>query len=86
MKSGHLYEFSSHDHALPLSLFALLHFALLVIMIVASDWMIRLGFTLGQKDIEIDEDLPNFFKAVTLSQADEVCQKHEYLKKRYGFE
>ena len=60
--------------------------ALIIIMIVASGWMKKAGFTLGQKDIEIDEDLPNFFKAVSLSQANEVVERDKYIKETYGFE
>jgi hypothetical protein len=86
MQSGHRFVFSAEDHGLPLAMFALLHFALLVVMIVANDWMKRLGFTLGQQDIEIDEDLPSFFKAVTLTQADEIVMKDNYMKRRFGFE
>lgn len=86
MTSEHFFRFTSTDHALPLALFTAGHIALVIIMIVANDWMKRLGFTLGQKDIEIDEDLPNFFKAVSLSQADQVVQMDQYLKKRFGFE
>ena len=67
-------------------MFALAHVVLLIFTIVASEWMKRLGFTLGQKDIEIDEDLPKFFKSVTLSQADEIVVKDNYMKQRFGFE
>lgn len=80
MFSGHYFVFSTRDHALPLAMFALAHGILLVFTILAHEWMKRLGFTLGQKDIEIDEDLPKFFKSVTLSQADEIVVKDNYMK------
>jgi len=48
--------------------------------------MIRLGFTMGAQEIDIDEDLPKFFKSVTLTQADEMVIKDNYMKQRFGFE
>jgi len=64
----------------------LANFALIVIMIVAPDWMKRLGFTLDQQDIEPDEDLPNFFNAVNLGQANQIVNADQYLKEKFEFE
>jgi hypothetical protein len=86
MKSNHFFQINKVTHAEPLLLFAFACIALIFIFVFARDWMIRLGFTLGQTDIEIDEDLPNFFKAVSLSQANEVVERDHYLKLNYGFE
>ena len=41
---------------------------------------------MSSKDIVVDEDLPNFFEAVRLQQADEVILESENLKINYGFE
>jgi hypothetical protein len=38
----------------------------LVIQIVFAPWLQRWGFTMSSKDIDVDEDLPNFFKSVKL--------------------
>lgn len=35
----------------------------------------KLGFAMTSKDIEVDEDLPNFFKCVKLSQCDELVEE-----------
>jgi len=35
---------------------------------------------MASKDIEVDEDLPNFFDAVMLSQADEIVKEAENVK------
>lgn len=86
MKSGHSPGFKENYHGLPLLWFTFAHIIIIVIMIIASEWMKRLGFSFGQKDIEIDEDLPNFFKAVSLSQANEVVERDKYLKDHFGFE
>ena len=38
------------------------------------------------KDIMVDEDLPNFFTAVRLQQADEIVKETQNLKDNYGIE
>jgi hypothetical protein len=37
------------------------------------------------KDIEVDEDLPVFFKAVRLSQADELIKEQKNMRDNFGF-
>ena len=41
---------------------------------------------MSDKLIKVDEDLPNFFKAVKLSQADEIVLENQNLQKNFGFE
>lgn len=41
---------------------------------------------MASKDIEVDEDLPNFFDAIMLSQADEIVKEAENIKKEYNIE
>lgn len=41
---------------------------------------------MSSKDIMVDEDLPNFFTAVKLGQADEIVQETNNLKENYGIE
>ena len=41
---------------------------------------------MASKDIEVDEDLPNFFDAVMLSQADEIVKEAENVKQQYNIE
>ena len=36
--------------------------------------------------IAVDEDLPNFFEAVKLGQADEIIEEYYNMKNKYGFE
>jgi hypothetical protein len=35
---------------------------------------------MSSKDIEVDEDLPNFFEAVKLSQADELIEENKNMQ------
>lgn len=37
-------------------------------------------------EIEVDEDLPNFFNAVKLSQADELIEENKNMHYNFGFE
>lgn len=80
MRSLHFLAFVTNRHSVPLLIMAVGHTAILVVMVVANEWMKRAGFTIGQTDIEIDEDLPNFFESVTLNQANEVVLTHNFLK------
>ena len=43
------------------------------------------GFTLTRTEIVVDEDLPNFFQAVKLSDADWMVHENANLKDNYGF-
>lgn len=36
--------------------------------------------------ISVDEDLPNFFEAIKLKQADEIVSEYYNIKNRYGLE
>jgi len=38
------------------------------------------GFSLQEKEIVVDEDLPNFFATILLSQADELVEEEKNLK------
>jgi hypothetical protein len=42
-------------------------------VVILNDKKLRkLGFAMTSKDIEVDEDLPNFFKSIKLSYCDEL--------------
>lgn len=45
-----------------------------------------MGYGMQQKDIEVDEDLPSFFDAIRLSQADEIIAEEENMQTNYGFQ
>lgn len=38
------------------------------------------------KEIEVDEDLPNFYDTIKLSMADEIIAENENMIEKYGFE
>lgn len=44
-----------------------------------------MGYGMQRKEIEVDEDLPNFFEAIRLSQADEIIAEEENMQNNFGF-
>ena len=45
-----------------------------------------MGYGMQRKDIEVDEDLPNFFEAIRLSQADEIIAEEENMQNNFGIQ
>lgn len=43
------------------------------------------GFSFGGVKINVDENLPNFFKAIKLPQADWMIMEDKNLEENYGF-
>lgn len=43
------------------------------------------GFTISSNEIEVDENLPSFYKAVKLSDADWIVKENQYLEDNYSF-
>jgi len=48
--------------------------------------MVSWGFSLEKTEINVDEDLPNFFMAIKRTQSDEILEEYKNLKLNYGFE
>ena len=69
MKSGHLVHFN-----LVWILFGLVS---LIVVWVFKNMM-------SAKEFEVDEDLPNFFETISLSQADMIVNEEAHCKKAYG--
>jgi len=85
MKSGHFISFSV-NWASPMLIMALCAvFLILFIAIVPNEYRMKWGFSLQEKKIEVDEDLPNFFDTILLSAADEIVLEEENLMNNYGF-
>lgn len=49
---------------------------IIAIQKIFADYLMRWGFAMASKEIKVDEDLPNFFKSVKLSQADELIHEN----------
>ena len=63
--------------AAPILLLCFSSIFLIVIQKIFADQLQRWGFALQEKDITVDEDLPNFFKCIRLSQAYEVIAEEK---------
>ena len=46
----------------------------------------RLGFTIQEKEIDVDEDLPHIFETLTIRNAQIFVQTNGHMMQRYGFE
>lgn len=87
MRSGHVFEGFVVNQATPLLLFVVFSWALHVIFaVVSEETLARFGFTLEKERISVDEDLPNFFEAIKLRQADEIVSEYYNIRNRYGLE
>ena len=87
MKTNHTVVslFEELQPATPL-LLASLGFCIIVVMrLVMYDTLTRWGYTIVQAKIEVDEDLPNFFETVKLSDADWIVYENRNLRENYGF-
>ena len=86
MKSGHFIApfFYKLNWASPLALMIVAAFILLGITKIFSERLQAWGFGMMKKDIEVDEDLPNFFKVIKLSQADEIVNEEENMMNNFG--
>ena len=66
----------------------LIGMALVVITVMRVffyDTLTQWGFTLTANKIEVDENLPNFFEAVKLKDADWIVKETRYYQETYGF-
>ena len=84
MKSNHKLEFGI-DWAAPILLMALASLALVLIQKIFADYLMAWGFSMSREEINVDEDLPNFFKSVKLSHADELIEENNNMKDNFMF-
>jgi len=74
MKSGHSAGLEV-NWATPMLLLIVAAVLIISIQLIFKDDLMRLGFAMSQKKIQVDEDLPRFFDAIKLSQADELLEE-----------
>lgn len=55
-------------------------------VIIPTDLLLKWGFSMSQQDMEVDEDLPNFFTALMLSEAEKVIAENRQMMQEFGFE
>lgn len=85
MRSDHPIAFEI-NWSTPVMLFALLAVGLYVIQLVLGHKLAKWGFGLADHEIDVDEDLPHFFEAVKLSQANQIVMENHNMQDNFGFE
>lgn len=83
MRSNH-YVKMQPDHASPLLYMALAAVSLIMFQKTFSGKLQVWGFAMQSQDIQVDEDLPNFFSTIKLNQADEVVLEEQNMIDHFG--
>jgi len=88
MKSSHYVNsvLNTVNWASPIALMAASAIFLIAMTKIFGDYLMQWGFSLQEKEIEVDENLPNFFEVIKLSQADEVVIEEQNMKKNFGIQ
>jgi len=85
MKSDHPIQFTV-NWSTPAAMFATLAVCLYILQVVLGHKLQEWGFQLADHEIKVDEDLPHFFEAVKLSQANELVLENYNMQHNFGFE
>lgn len=86
MWADHLPEYRVCQSS-PLFLMSMACVILIIVQtIVPSDLMLKWGFTMSQDVMSVDEDLPNFFTALLLSEAEKIIAENKQMMQEFGFE
>lgn len=68
-------DFYDINWATPILIFAIASVFILATQKLAGEHLAKWGFSAMSKEIEVDEDLPNFFSSITLRQANEMVME-----------
>jgi hypothetical protein len=77
--------FTTVTWASPMLLVGLMMVVIVFLQKIIPEKLNEWGFTMLQGNIEVDEDLPNFFKSVKLNDADWLVYENKNLRENYGF-
>lgn len=84
MSTGHtLATVRTVSQASPLLLLGMAVFFIFILQMFFAETLEKYGFGFSETNIEVDENLPNFFKAVKLSEADWITMENSYYKESY---
>lgn len=72
------------NQAAPLLLMVIAMCIIIFMETFCKDQMNKWGFSISANEIQVDENLPSFYEAVKLSDADWMVKEHEYYKEQYG--
>eukprot|EP00355_Strombidium_rassoulzadegani_P007408 CAMPEP_0168620868 /NCGR_PEP_ID=MMETSP0449_2-20121227/7377_1 /TAXON_ID=1082188 /ORGANISM="Strombidium rassoulzadegani, Strain ras09" /LENGTH=1171 /DNA_ID=CAMNT_0008661923 /DNA_START=74 /DNA_END=3586 /DNA_ORIENTATION=+ len=82
MKSGHFVTFQV-NWATPVLFMVACSIPLIAAQKIFAEQLVKWGFGMSSTEIAVDEDLPNFFKAVKLSHADELVLENENMEHNF---
>jgi len=86
MTSAHywstLFDFTQ---ASPMLLISMVFLIIIILRAFFGDKMRKWGFGISNNIIEVDENLPNFYHALKLSDADWFVKEGNYLRENYNF-
>lgn len=86
MSSGHsLNTVFQMDQATPMLLIAVVIFFITILRSFFPQTMAKWGYVISSNVIEVDENLPNFFNAVKLSDADWFVSENNNMRDSYKF-
>ena len=73
------------NQAAPMLLIGVAFTIIILLRSLMFDTLRRYGFTISSVELLVDENLPNFFHAVKLTDADYMVYENRNLRKNYGF-
>ena len=86
MKSGHLISIRVTQSS-PLLLAGILCVAVILVQIIVKDETLKAaGYTMAREDLDVDEDLPNFFEALPVREATRMLAENDQMQREYGLE
>ena len=86
MLTGHTFGAIVVDQASPLLLIGAALFVIIFMQTFFKKTLRNWGFSSGGAKINVDENLPFFFTAIRLQDADWLLAENKVLKEEYGFE
>jgi len=85
MRSGHFVTLGV-NWAIPLLLVALCAVFIQLMQRFFNEKLSKIGFGMNRKQMQVDEDLPNFFSVVKLEDREKMIKMYHNMKENFGFE
>ena len=86
MSSSHYWgTITDFDQATPMLLLSMAFVVIVTMRVFFNSTLSKWGYIISGNVIEVDENLPNFYEAIRLSDADWFCKEALYLKETYKF-
>ena len=86
MQTGHgLDTIFVLDQTFPMVVIACVSLVLILFSKIFTTTMSKWGYVISKQQIVVDENLPNFFEAVTLSESEWIIAENKNLREIYGF-